>query len=143
MLNQSGRAKRILVVDDESTLIFFLKKDLEEVDTSFQVEIASSGEGALKKLTYNRYDLLITDLSMPGISGFTLAEIARSMHPDIRIVLMTAFGSQEVKDEADSLMVDGYLTKPFPTAQLRELVCNTLINHIPNKITDQIAENKG
>lgn len=143
MLSQSGRAKRILVVDDESTLIFFLKKDLEEVDTTFHVEIASSGEDALKKLTYNRYDLLITDLSMPGISGFTLTETARSMHPDIRVVLMTAFGSQEVKDEADSLMVDGYLTKPFPTAHLRKLVCDTLINHIPNKITNSIVKNKG
>ena len=59
---------------------------------------------------------MITDLNMPGISGFTLAEVARSMQPDIHIVIMTAFGSQEVKDEANSLEVDGYLTKPFPTA---------------------------
>ncbi|MCB0209806.1 MAG: response regulator [Anaerolineae bacterium] len=142
MLSQSGRAKRILVVDDESTLIFFLKKDLEEMETAFHVEIASSGEDALKKLTYNRYDLLVTDLNMPGISGFTLAEVARSMHPDIRIILMTAFGSQEVRAEANNLMVDGYLTKPFPTAQLRELVYDTLITNIQDNVTNPIAKNK-
>lgn len=141
MLSQSGRVKRILVVDDEATLIFFLKKDLQEVEDNFFVEVASSGEDALKKLTYHRYDLLITDLNMPGISGFTLAEVARSMHPDIRIVIMTAFGSQEVKDEANSLEVDGYLTKPFPTAQLREIVSRILITAVPNNMTDPIGHN--
>lgn len=141
MLSQSGRAKRILVVDDESTLIFFLKKDLEEVDTMFHIDVASSGEDALKKLTYNRYDLLISDLKMPGISGFTLAEVARSMHPDIKIILMTAFGSREVKDEAKNLKVDGYLTKPFPTVKLRELVYKTLKTSNQNSVTNPVAQN--
>ena len=63
---------------------------------------------------------------MPGISGFTLVEVARSLHPDIKVILMTAFGSREVQDEAKSLKVQGYLTKPFPTAQLRDLA-NTIL----------------
>ena len=121
MKNQPMRSKRILVVDDESTLAFFLKQDLQEAETSHRVDIASSGEDALTKLTYNRYDLLITDLNMPGISGFTLVEVARSLHAEIKVILMTAFGSREVKQEAEDLEVDGYLTKPFPTAKLRDL----------------------
>jgi len=121
MLNQPVRSKRILIVDDEDTLVFFLKQGLQDSQLSCQVEIASSGEDALTKLTYNRYDLLITDLKMPGISGFTLVEVARSLHPDIKVILMTAFGSREVQDEAHTLGVEGYLTKPFPTAQLRDL----------------------
>ena len=141
MLGQSGRGKRILVVDDEATLIFFLKKDLQEVEDNLFVDVASSGEDALKKLTYHRYDLLITDLNMPGISGFTLAEVARSMQPDIHIVIMTAFGSQEVRDEANSLEVDGYLTKPFPTAELREIVSNILLTPVPNNVTNSISHN--
>ena len=121
MLDQPVRPKRILVVDDEETLIFFLKQGLQEMEISCNVDVASSGEDALTKLTYNRYDLLITDLKMPGISGFTLVEVARSLHPDIKVILMTAFGSREVQDEAKSLKVEGYLTKPFPTANLLDM----------------------
>jgi CheY-like chemotaxis protein len=139
MLNQLARSKRILVVDDEATLVFFLKQDLAEAllppetPAKHYVDIASSGEDALTKLTYNRYDLLITDLNMPGISGFTLVEVARSLYPDIKVILMTAFGSREVQEEAKNLDIDGYLTKPFPTVQLRDMARNILFadNNIP------------
>ena len=132
MPNQPVKPKRILIVDDEATLVFFLKQGLQEAKISCRVDIAPSGEDALTKLTYNRYDLLITDLKMPGISGFTLVEVARSLHPDIKVILMTAFGSREVQNEAKSLQVDGYLTKPFPTAQLQDITYNILANKEQN-----------
>jgi YesN/AraC family two-component response regulator len=122
MPDQSGRRKRILIVDDESTLVFFLKQGLQESKIACDVDDAASGEEALTKLTYNRYDILITDLKMPGINGFTLLEVARSLHPHIHVILMTAYGSPEVQDETQRLKVDGYLTKPFPTIQLQELI---------------------
>ena len=100
MPNPLVRPKRILVVDDESTLAFFLKQGLQEAPFSCHVDVAASGEDALTKLTYNRYDLLITDLKMPGITGFTLVEVARSLHSEIKVILMTAFGSREVQNEA-------------------------------------------
>ena len=148
MLDQPTKPKRILIVDDEATLVFFLKQGLQEADLSCRVDIAPSGEEALTKLTYNRYDLLITDLKMPGISGFTLVEVARSLHPDIKVILMTAYGSREVQNEAKSLQVDGYLTKPFPTADLQDMAANVLEsdNHYQLKgiITNETipAENK-
>jgi YesN/AraC family two-component response regulator len=126
MLDQHNRPKRILIVDDESTLVFFLKQGLQESGIQCLVDDAASGEDALTKLTYNKYDVLITDLKMPGISGFTLLEVARSLHPDIGIILMTAFGSPEVQDEATRLKVDGYLAKPFPTAELQSIITKVL-----------------
>ena len=132
MLNQLVKAKRILIVDDESTLVFFLKQGLQEVQDACRVDVAPSGEDALTKLTYNKYDLLITDLKMPGISGFTLVEIARSLHPHIKVILMTAFGSREVQNEVKNLQVDGYLTKPFPTAQLQDMVTKILATETSN-----------
>ena len=126
MLDQHNRPKRILIVDDESTLVFFLKQGLRESGIQCLVDDAASGEEALTKLTYNRYDVLVTDLKMPGINGFTLLEVARSLHADINIILMTAYGSPEVQDEAKRLKVDGYLTKPFPTAQLQDIITNVL-----------------
>ena len=127
MLNS---AERILIVDDESTLVFFLKQGLQELERACRVDVAPSGEDALTKLTYNKYDLLITDLKMPGISGFTLVEIARSLHPNIKVILMTAYGSREVQNEVKNLQVEGYLTKPFPTAQLQDMVTNILAGEI-------------
>ena len=122
----SGGNETILIVDDESTLVFFLKQGLQESGIECLVDDAGSGEEALTKLTYNRYDVLVTDLKMPGISGFTLLEVARSLHTGINIILMTAFGSPEVQDEAKRLEVDGYLTKPFLTAELQSIIIEVL-----------------
>ncbi len=131
MPDQAGRPKRILIVDDESTLVFFLKQGLQESGLSCLVEDAASGEDAVTKLTYNRYDVLVTDLKMPGINGFTLLEVARSLNPNIHIILMTAFGSPEVQKEAKRLDVDGYLTKPFPTAHLQTIIEQALAKNEP------------
>lgn len=119
------KAKRILIVDDEATLAFFLKQSLQEARPFYQVEVAASGEEALAELTYNRYDLLVSDLKMAGITGFTLIERARSLQPGLKVILITAFGSQEVKDQAQKLKVNGYLTKPFLVAQLQQLINST------------------
>ncbi len=116
--------RRILIVDDEATLIFFLQQSLQESGRNFIIDVASCGDDALGKLTSTTYDLLITDLKMPDITGFTLVEVARSLQPNIKVILMTAFGSCDVQTEVKELSVDGYLTKPFPTAQLRDLTYN-------------------
>ncbi len=113
---------RILIVDDEPTLVFFLRQDLAERGLDCEVEGVGSGEDALARLAFTQYSVLITDLRMPGINGLTLAAAARSLQPTIGVVLMTAFGSHEVEAEAEQLMVDGYLTKPFQMERLHSLV---------------------
>jgi DNA-binding NtrC family response regulator len=66
--------------------------------------------------------VLVTDLKMPGINGLTLAAAARSLQPAIGVILMTAYGSREIEAEAEQLMVDAYLTKPFQLERLRDLI---------------------
>jgi len=124
---EDSEAKRVLIVDDEPTLVFFLMQGLRESDILYEVNSASNGEDALAKLTLNHYDLLITDLRMPGVNGLTLIEVARSLQPDISVILMTAYGSREVEDEATRLKVNAYLIKPFPTATLREIAAKILL----------------
>jgi two-component system response regulator AtoC len=114
--------ERILIVDDEPTLVFFLRRDLSERGLDCEVEGVGSGEDALARLAFAQYSVLITDLRMPGINGLTLVAAARSLQPTIGVVLMTAFGSHEVEAEAEQLMVDGYLTKPFQMERLHSLV---------------------
>ena len=122
-MDSNPKAKeRILIVDDEPTLVFFLRRDLSERGLDCEVEGVGSGEDALARLAFTQYSVLITDLRMPGISGLTLVAAARSLQPAIGVVLMTAFGSHEVEAEAEQLMVDGYLTKPFQMERLHSLV---------------------
>ena len=115
-------ANRILIVDDEPTLVFFLGRDLSERGLNCEVDGVGSGEEALARLAFDKYNILITDLRMPGINGLTLVAAARSLQPTIGVVLMTAYGSREVEAEAEQLMVDGYLTKPFQMERLHNLV---------------------
>jgi YesN/AraC family two-component response regulator len=121
MLNYNNLVKKILLVDDEATLLFFLRQTLSESNAHYTVDAASTGEEAISRLHAQQYNLLITDLKMPGISGFTLIEAARSLQPDIRVILMTAFDSWEIEHQTQNLQVEGYLTKPFPIAQLSTL----------------------
>lgn len=120
------QAKRVLIVDDEPTLVFFLMQGLRDSEIPYEVNSASSAEEALAMFTLNQYDLLITDLKMPDVNGLTLIEVARSLQYDISVILMTAFGSREVQNEASRLEVDGYLTKPFATVTLREMASKIL-----------------
>lgn len=115
-------ANRILIVDDEPTLVFFLRRGLSEAGLNCEVDGVDSGEEALVRLAFDKYRVLITDLKMPGINGLALAATARSLNPAIGVILMTAYGSREVEDEAEQLMVDGYLTKPFQMERLCDLV---------------------
>ena len=71
-------ANRILIVDDEQTLVFFLRRGLSEAGLNCDVDVVSSGEEALAKLALGEYQVLITDLKMPGINGLVLASAARS-----------------------------------------------------------------
>ena len=128
MLNPPYEARQILIVDDEPTLLFFLKQGLQESELVCQVDNASGSAEALSKLTLNTYDLLITDFKMPGINGLTLIEVARSLHPNISVILMTAYGSRDVEEYAAQLRVDGYLTKPFPTSRLQEMAAQLFID---------------
>ena len=136
-----AKSNRILIVDDESTLVFFLQQGIKEAKISCELEVSSSGEDALTKLACQSFDLIVTDLKMPGISGFILIESARSLYPQIKTIVMTAFGSREVENKVKNLGIDGYLNKPFPTAQLVALIQEVLAtkdNIAPNYITDQV-----
>lgn len=82
------------------------------------VESCESSEAALERLGNERFDLLISDLRLPGINGLELIEQARQRNPGMRSVLITAFGSPQVEEQARRL-ANAYVPKPF---RLREMV---------------------
>jgi CheY-like chemotaxis protein len=103
----------ILIVDDEPRVAYFLSKALEHSNQDYRVSVAHSGEEALDVLNRSSVDLLVTDLRMPGISGLDLIRWVRASSPETRTILITAYGNDEVEEEARRLEAYRYITKPF------------------------------
>jgi excisionase family DNA binding protein len=102
---------RVLVADDEESIRELLSKTLALAD--YEVDVAVDGRAALERLRTTQYDLLITDLKMPGIDGLTVIREARHYRPDLPIIIITGFSTEASAIEALNLGVSGYLTKPF------------------------------
>ena len=114
--------KTILLVDDSATMLMSMEGVLKRAD--FQVEKASSGADALKKLGTLRPDLMITDLNMPGMDGITLInEVKKLSSMRFKPVLMLTTESQQAKrDEAKKAGATGWLVKPVKPDELLGVV---------------------
>ncbi|GEM_PF-509069 len=120
--NEGAIGKRILIVDDEERLVYFLRVSLENLGLGYQVVTAGCGEEALEAMDRSRFDLLITGFKIPGIDGLELIRRVRGRSPDTLSILMTANGFPELEARAHLLQVYEYLTKPFPVDRLIERV---------------------
>ena len=125
--------KRILIVEDEPRIALALCRALElPVHGSPQVDISPVAETALAKLRTESFDLVITDLRMPGMGGVELLRHVRDQSPQTRLMLITAFGSPDVEDVARRLGAT-YLPKPF---SLRDFVA-TVEGILENNVHDR------
>jgi DNA-binding NtrC family response regulator len=104
-------SKRILVVDDDERMRSFLSSVLRE--EGYGVEEARNGTEGLAKLPGSDFELVITDLRMPDMSGLALMQEGKKARPDIRWILITAYGSIGSAVEAMKAGASDYLTKPF------------------------------
>jgi CheY-like chemotaxis protein len=120
--------KRILIVDDDKSVRMLMHSGLKRVDTNWEIETASDGEEALTQIqdTPKPFDLVITDLRMPGMQGLELIEKLRGISPNTKVILLTAYGSDDVEREAEKLDVQTYLSKPVPIPTIRKIVKDVL-----------------
>ena len=102
---------RVLIVDDEASIRDLLSKTLALAE--YDVDLAPDGRTALERLRIIAYDLLITDLKMPGVDGLAVIREARRLKTDIPVIIITGFSTEASAIEAVNLGVSGYLTKPF------------------------------
>lgn len=112
--------KRILVVDDEITVCKSIRQAIQRED--YEVETALSAEEALKKEEANPYDLIITDLMMPGLSGLDLLKQLRQGRPQVAVIMITGYPTIRTAVESVKLGAFDYLPKPFTPADLRSIV---------------------
>lgn len=111
-------SKSILVVDDEQAVAFFLAEALSELNVNYQTETACSGEEALEKMASDTYDLVVTDLRMPGLDGMDLLSHIQIHYPGTPLILMTAYGDARTEAAARRLGARHYITKPFSIEEL-------------------------
>ena len=102
---------RVLVVDDEASIRDLLSKTLALAE--YDVDLAPDGRTALERLRVIPYDLLITDLKMPGVDGLAVIREARRLKTDLPVLIITGYSTEASAIEALNLGVSGYLTKPF------------------------------
>ena len=115
---------RILIVDDEKGLRLALKGLLSK--EGYQVETAASGEEALQRIETGSFHLVITDLSMQGITGLQVLEHARRVDPELAVIMITAYGSEKIAVQAMKLGAADYLPKPFDNDEIRVVVRRVL-----------------
>ncbi|MEO8338134.1 MAG: sigma-54 dependent transcriptional regulator [Nitrospirota bacterium] len=120
-------SRRILVVDDDESLRRVTQVQLE--DEGYAVMTAPDAREALRVLARRPQDLVLTDLSMPGISGVELLRTIRSEYPDTSVVLVTAFGTVDSAVEAMRLGAYDYIMKPVNPDSLR-LVVGKALEHL-------------
>ena len=116
--------KRILVVDDEQNSREGLTKIL--IKEGYEVVAAESGEEALAEAKKQEFDLIITDLRMPEISGIDVLEKIRAKKPDIGVIIVTAYGEVNSYLKAMTLGAFEYLNKPIKLDELRRVITKAL-----------------
>jgi two-component system response regulator PilR (NtrC family) len=124
-MKSKGRA-RILVVDDEASIREFLQIMLKR--EKMDVDWAENGRVAWDKLGNEEYDLIISDIQMPEMSGIDLLSKVKEKDPSIPVLMITAFGSTETAVEAMKLGAFDYLTKPFKIDDVKIRIAKALEN---------------
>tara|TARA_R110002049_G_scaffold53368_2_gene149386 strand:- start:230 stop:604 length:375 start_codon:yes stop_codon:yes gene_type:complete len=122
---------KVLVVDDEPNIVLSLEFLMEQA--GFEVVTAEDGEQALARVSDSQPDLLLLDISLPGISGFDVLERLRSEEAtsDLAIIMLTAHGRDVEREKGMALGADDYITKPFSTQALVEKVKKLLMKESP------------
>jgi DNA-binding NtrC family response regulator len=108
---------KILVVDDEAPIREMIKKGLSQMG-GLNVEVAQNGLEAIEKIEKDVFDLVLTDLKMPGMDGLELLKVIKGTRPEVMVILMTAYGSIETAVEAMKIGANDYITKPIDLNEL-------------------------
>lgn len=125
--SEAGHRNRILIVDDEAPSRDLCKLFLEA--DGYDVETSDEAEKALALLSIKRFDLILSDLSMPDMDGVELVRQVKYHYPHTDVIIMTAFGSVSSAVESMRAGAYDYITKPFPRDLLRATIRRCLESH--------------
>ncbi len=119
-----GRS-RILVVDDSSVMRHWIASFFGK-QSDYEIELAASGDEALRLVELQRPSLVLTDLLMPDLNGFELVGALRESHPDLPVILLTAYGSEDIAVQALRVGATNYVPKKHLERDLLDTVRGVL-----------------
>ena len=118
--------ERILVIDDEAAVVRLQRRMLESLGYRVSIRKDSLEGLNLFRREPDRFDLVITDMTMPGMTGDRLATALLETRPDLPIVLCTGFSERITPQKAEALGIRGFLMKPLAKSELAETVRKVL-----------------
>lgn len=117
-------SEKIIVVDDETDVLDLCKRILE--NKGYQVTIAHNGRQVVEYAQKEHFDLLLTDIRMPGMSGLEVAQAVKQFAPNLICVTMTGFSTMDMAIEALKLGIDEFVMKPFSPDELNMAITKAL-----------------
>ena len=114
------KAVRILVVDDEEIIREMLFDTLSQA--GYTVKTAKDGSDAIAQIGNESFDIVITDIKMPDIGGMELLIRVRRTHPNVCVLVMTAYGTIKSAINAIKLGAHDYICKPFELREMKNIV---------------------
>lgn len=119
-MDTTNDAAHVLVVDDEGAIRYSVSKTLQRI--GYQVDEAASGEEALDLIAKREYEVILTDIRMPGVTGVELLKRIKDISADAIVILMTGFASLGTAVESLRLGAHDYLIKPSSSQDIRQSV---------------------
>jgi DNA-binding response OmpR family regulator len=132
-----SQSPSILVVDDEPNIILSLQFLMKKA--GYEVRTAKDGEEALAEIARAKPDLVLLDVMMPKLDGFTVCKRIRAEPAwnDVRVIMLTARGRDVEREKGLALGADDYITKPFSTKDAIDRVAAVLAKSTPSAASDQ------
>ena len=127
--------RRILIADDDPTVLLILRATLERMRGNCWIVTALDGAEALQQIAAQPFDLVITDIRMPRIDGVELVEELRLSGADTEVIWITAYGCNRLEDECARLQIYRCLDKPLRIGEIRQAAEDALgLGQIPKKV---------
>ena len=121
---------KILILDDEPIVTKRLKPALEK--RGYEVETFTQSSSALKRIQEERFDIVITDLKMEGVSGMEFLEKVKEKWPQTEVIVITGFATMETAKESFKKGVFDFLAKPFKLGEIIDIVAKA-VEHMKGK----------
>ena len=118
--------KKVLIVDDDQEMLLSLEEGLSKYDETFSIITAEDGLGAVDQLKDSTISLVVTDLKMPKMDGFSLLSHIMEHYPEIPVIIITGYSTSEMERLAREGGAIGYIAKPFMIDDLAKRIITTL-----------------
>lgn len=118
--HEGGQRTSILVLDDEPIVCKRLKPFFQK--SGYEVETFTQPAQALERIRERTFDVVITDLKMPGLDGIQFLTTVKELHPEAEVVVITGFATMETARESFRKGVFDFVAKPFKLAEILEIV---------------------